>query len=151
MVSTCEITFNIDGSTINLMLNIIVQKSLFSFSNVSSHSLNWFTCQYKQLQLVIMDEISLIGVRMFNVINNRLMSIKHIKYIFLACFHGIITCDFYQSPLVKDSWIFQNIKDNINALTLFFGRFMFNVINKIKLCNNIICFRNKLWTNFILW
>jgi hypothetical protein len=79
MVSTCEITFNIDGLTINLMLNIPIQKSLFNFSNVSSHSLNWFTCQYKQLQLVIMDEISLIDDRMFNVINNRLKFIKHIK------------------------------------------------------------------------
>jgi hypothetical protein len=24
--------------------------------------------------------------------------------------------DFYQAPLVKDSWIFQNMKNNINAL-----------------------------------
>jgi hypothetical protein len=24
--------------------------------------------------------------------------------------------DFYQAPLVKDSWIFQTIKDNVNAL-----------------------------------
>jgi hypothetical protein len=44
MLSTCEITFNIDGLTINLMLNIPIQKSLFNFSNVSSHSLNWLTC-----------------------------------------------------------------------------------------------------------
>jgi hypothetical protein len=27
-----------------------------------------------------------------------------------------MTCDFYQGPHVKDSWIFQNIKDNVNAL-----------------------------------
>jgi hypothetical protein len=25
--------------------------------------------------------------------------------------------DFYQASFVKDSWIFQNIKDNVNALT----------------------------------
>jgi len=24
--------------------------------------------------------------------------------------------DFYQTPLVKNSWIFQNIKDNVNTL-----------------------------------
>jgi hypothetical protein len=28
--------------------------------------------------------------------------------------------DFYQTPLMKDSLIFQNIKDNVNALTLNF-------------------------------
>jgi hypothetical protein len=27
-----------------------------------------------------------------------------------------MTCDFYQTSLVKDSWIFQNIKNNVNAL-----------------------------------
>jgi hypothetical protein len=25
--------------------------------------------------------------------------------------------DFYQTPLVKDNWIFQNTKDNVNALS----------------------------------
>jgi len=24
--------------------------------------------------------------------------------------------DFYQTPLMKDSWIFQNIKNNVNSL-----------------------------------
>jgi hypothetical protein len=27
-----------------------------------------------------------------------------------------MTCDFYQASLVKDSWIFQNIKYNVIAL-----------------------------------
>jgi hypothetical protein len=54
---------------------------------------------------------------MFNVINNRLRSIKHIQNIFLGGVDVIMTCDFYQAPPMKDSWIFQNIKDNVNALT----------------------------------
>jgi hypothetical protein len=28
--------------------------------------------------------------------------------------------EFYQAPPVKDSWIFQNIKDNVNALSPIF-------------------------------
>jgi hypothetical protein len=28
-----------------------------------------------------------------------------------------MTSDFYQTPDVKDNWIFQNVKDNVNALT----------------------------------
>jgi hypothetical protein len=27
-----------------------------------------------------------------------------------------MTSDLFETPLVKDSWIFQNIKDNVNAL-----------------------------------
>jgi hypothetical protein len=65
----------------------------------------------------VIDEISFFGARMFNVINNRLRSIKHIQNIFLGGVDVIMTCDFYQAPPMKDSWIFQNIKDNVNALT----------------------------------
>jgi len=28
-----------------------------------------------------------------------------------------MTSDFYQAHLMKDSWIFRNTKDNVNALT----------------------------------
>jgi len=53
---------------------------------------------------------------MFNVIDNRLRSIKHIQNNFFGGVDVIMTNDYYQAPLVKDSWIFQNIKDNVNAL-----------------------------------
>jgi hypothetical protein len=65
----------------------------------------------------VIDEISLVGAEMFNVINNRLRSIKHIQNKFFGGVDVIMTCDFYQTPLVKDNWIFQNIKNNVNALT----------------------------------
>ncbi len=41
------------------------------------NTLNMLTCQYEQLELVV-DEISLVGARMVNVIDNRIRSIKHI-------------------------------------------------------------------------
>ncbi len=64
----------------------------------------------------MIDEISLIGPRMFNVINNRLKSIKHIQNNFFNGVDVIMISDFYQAPRVKDNCIFQNIKDNVNAL-----------------------------------
>jgi hypothetical protein len=54
-----KITFNIDGLTIHSTLNIIVQQSLSNLPNLSSNSLNTFTCQYEHLQLVVINEISL--------------------------------------------------------------------------------------------
>jgi len=65
----------------------------------------------------VINEISLVGVKMFNVIDNRLRSIKHIQKNFFGGVDVIITSDFYQTPPTKDSLIFQNIKNNINALT----------------------------------
>ncbi len=62
-------------------------------------------------------EISLVGVRMLNVIDNMLRFIKYIQNKFFGGVDVIMTCDFYQTPLVKDSWLFKNIKKNVNALT----------------------------------
>jgi len=91
-------------------LNILVQQSLSSLPNLSSNSLNIFTCQYEKLQLVVINEILFVGVKMFNVINNRLKSIKHIQKYFFGGVDVIMISDFYQTSLVNDSWIFQNIK-----------------------------------------
>jgi len=65
----------------------------------------------------VINEISLVGVRMFNVIDNRQRSIKHIQNFFFGGVHVIMIGDFHQTPFIKDSLIFQNIKNNVNALT----------------------------------
>ncbi len=101
-------------------MNILVQQSLFNLPNLSLDSLNRFTCRYEQLQFVVIDEISLIGAKMFNVIDNRLRSMKHIQNTFFGGVNVIMIGDFYQTPLVKDSSIFQNIKKNVNTLTPIF-------------------------------
>jgi hypothetical protein len=64
----------------------------------------------------MIDEISFFGVRLFNVIDNKLRSIKHIQNKKFGGVHVIVIGDFYKTPFVKDSWIFQNIKDHVNAL-----------------------------------
>jgi hypothetical protein len=48
-------------------------------------------------------EISLVGARMFNVINNRRRSIKHIQNDFFGRVDVIMISDFYQTPVVKNS------------------------------------------------
>jgi hypothetical protein len=53
---------------------------------------------------------------MFNVIDDKLRSIKHTQNNFFGGVDVITTSDFYLTPLMKDTWIFQNIKDNVNAL-----------------------------------
>jgi hypothetical protein len=65
----------------------------------------------------VLDEISLVDARMFDAIENRLRSIIHVQNKFFGGVDIIMIGDFYQAPLVKDSWIFQTIKDNVNILT----------------------------------
>jgi hypothetical protein len=81
MASTNKVVFN--SLIVHSTLNINVQQSLFKLPNLSSYSLNKHSCQSKQLQLVVTDEITLVGTRMFNVIINMFMSIKHIHNKFL--------------------------------------------------------------------
>jgi hypothetical protein len=89
---------------------------------------------YAQLQFVLIDEISFVGVKKFNVINNRLRSIKRIQNNFFGGVDVIMIGDFYQTPHVKNSWIFQNIKNNVNALTPnFWQTYELNVICRNKL------------------
>jgi hypothetical protein len=57
---------------------------------------------------------------MLNVINNRLRFVKHIQIKLFGGVNVIMTSDFYQTPFVKDSWIIQNIKDNVKILALNF-------------------------------
>jgi len=97
MASIGKIAFNIDGLTIHSTLNICVEQSLFSLPNLSLDSLNRFTYRYEQLQLVVMDKISLVGAKMFNVVNNRLRSIKLIQTNFFSGVDVIMIGDFLSS------------------------------------------------------
>ncbi len=55
MASTNKATFNIGWSNNDLILNILVQQTLTNISNLSLDSSNKFTCQYEQLQLMVID------------------------------------------------------------------------------------------------
>jgi len=59
----------------------------------------------------MIDEIPLVGARMFNVIDSRLRSIEYIQK---GGLNLIRIGEFYQTPFIK------NIKDNVNTLTLNF-------------------------------
>ncbi len=101
MASIGKGPFNIDGLTIHLTLNILVQKSLLNLLNLSSDSLNTFTCRYEQLQLEVINQISFVSVKMFNIINTSLRFIKHIQNKLFGGVDVIRIADFYQTPLVK--------------------------------------------------
>ncbi len=103
-------------TTLHSALNIFLQQSLSSLPNLSIDSLNRLSCRYEQLQLIVINEISFVGARMLNVIDNRLRSIINIQNKFFNGVDVIMTSDLYQTPFMKDSWIFQNIKGNVNAL-----------------------------------
>jgi hypothetical protein len=54
---------------------------------------------------------------MCNAIDNRLRFIKHFQNKIFNGIDVIMISDFYQTSLLKHGLIFQDIKDNVNALT----------------------------------
>ena len=76
------------------------------------------TDDYEQIKLIIIDEISLVGARMFNVVKQRLRSIKHVQNKFFGGADVIVCGDFYQAPSVRLKWVFKKLDDGLNSLAL---------------------------------
>ncbi len=75
---------------------------------------------YDELQLLVLDEVSLIGSRIFSFIDLYLRSIKHTHNHFFGNMDVIIIGDLYQAPPIQNNWVFQRKFDNIDALVIKF-------------------------------
>lgn len=67
---------------------------------------------YYQLCLIVIDEISLVGSKMLSFIDHRLQIIKQNHNDFTGGLDVIMTSNFYQMPLVRNSWI---LKSNVHG------------------------------------
>jgi hypothetical protein len=65
----------------------------------------------------VLDEVSLLGSKIFSFIELHLRSIKHAHNLVFGNVDVIITSDLYQTPLVQDKWV---LLDNIDALRINF-------------------------------
>ncbi len=63
---------------------------------------------YYQLHLIVIDEISLVGSKMLSFIDHRLQIIKQNHNDCTGGLDVIMTSNFYQMPLVRNSWIFKS-------------------------------------------
>ncbi len=86
--------FNIDGTTIHS--NLFTPFNCKDLPSLSSKWLNNLVKKYDQLQLIILDEILLIGKRILKSIDLWLRSIKRIHTNFFGNLDVIIIAYFYQ-------------------------------------------------------
>jgi hypothetical protein len=75
MAHTCKTTFNIDGTTIHFRLSLSLNCKHLLF--LSLEKLDFLSKTYDQLQLLVLDEVSFIGSRIFSFIDLCFRSIKH--------------------------------------------------------------------------
>lgn len=113
---TGKAAYNVGGLTIHSAFNIPAEQG-FKFKPLDMQQLCAFQTKFKSLKIVFIDEISMVGKRMFNFINLRLQEI-------MGCtrpFGGvsvIVFGDLFQLKPVMDSWLFAPGYNNGTELEL---------------------------------
>jgi hypothetical protein len=104
-------TFNINETTIHFALAIPLNRGINELKSFPNEKKDNLIKSHGQLCLLI---ISLIINQMLTFIDQRLRVIKQVHNQFMGGLDVIMTNDFYQAPLVKDSWIFKPKLDGFN-------------------------------------
>ena len=111
---TGKAAFNIRGNTLDSAFKIPANRG-FNYCTLDRDRLNTIRSQLQRMQVVFIDEISMVGSAMFNFLDLRLQQIMGTKEPFGGL--SIITVgDLFQLKPVFDHWIFENSKDGYTTL-----------------------------------
>lgn len=102
---TGKAAFGIEGLTLHKTLGLPLSQAGYHMKELSASVANSFACNLANLKLIIIDEISMVGSRLFSLVNKRLQQIFHIKKDF-AGISIIVVGDFRQLAPVGDGYIF---------------------------------------------
>jgi len=100
---------------------------------------------YDQLHLIVIDEISLVGSKMLSFIDRRLQTIKQNHNNFTGGLDVIMTNNFYQMPLVRDSWI---VKSNAHGFDVLGTNFWHEYVKCYEL-NQVMQPKNEIFINIL--
>ena len=103
---TGKAAHNIGGSTIHSLFCIPANQNL-NFKPLDMQQLDVMRVKFSKLKVIFIDEISMVGFRMFNFINMRLQEV-FATYQPFGGLSIIAIGDLFQLRPVLDSWIFQN-------------------------------------------
>lgn len=111
---TGKAAFNINGTTLHTAFQIPINQG-FQYKNLTADRLNTLRARLRDLVVVFIDEISMVGNGLFNFVNLRLQEIMGVS----EPFGGVSIVafgDFFQLKPVRDGWIFHNSKLNYSSL-----------------------------------
>ena len=111
---TGKAAFNIKGNTLHAAFKIPANKG-FEYCALDSDRLNTIRAKLRNLKVLFIDEISMVGSGMFNFLNLRLQQIMGSKEPFGGI--TVITVgDLFQLKPVFDRWIFENPNTSYGSL-----------------------------------
>ncbi|XP_060573123.1 uncharacterized protein LOC132731041 [Ruditapes philippinarum] len=111
---TGKAAFNINGSTIS---SAFKQKYKQSDQTLTCDSLNTFRSKYRDLSVVIIDEISMVSNTMMSFINQRLQELKGTRKPFGGV-SIIAVGDLFQLKPVNGDWIFNDLSRDVASLSM---------------------------------
>ena len=106
--------YNIQGSTLHSAFSIEPNKKL-TYKQLSDDKRNTLQAKFRDLTVLIIDEVSMVGNEMLNFLYLRLQEIKGNKEHFGGV-HIILVGDLFQLRPVGDGWIFANTSCDYTAL-----------------------------------
>ena len=112
---TGKAAFLIDGITIHSAFHILPNQSMKKMIPLASEKLNTLRTKYKNLKVLIIDEISMVGNDMLNYVNYRLQQIKGSISPF-GGIHVLVFGDLMQIKPVFSSWIFSDNESTFDSL-----------------------------------
>ncbi|XP_078380327.1 uncharacterized protein LOC144663302 [Oculina patagonica] len=111
---TGKAAFNISGNTLHSAFKIPANRG-FQYCTLDRDRLNTIRAQLRRLEVIFIDEISMVGSGMFTFLNLRLQQIMGTEKLFGGV--NLITVgDLFQLKPVFDKWIFENSTDSYSAL-----------------------------------
>ncbi|XP_043472427.1 uncharacterized protein LOC122505072 [Leptopilina heterotoma] len=103
---TGKAAFGIGGQTVHSIFGLPISQCGYTMPELSPSTSNTLACKLKSVNLIILDEISMLGSKTLYQINRRLQQIFHTNEPF-AGISIIAVGDFQQLPPVGDNWVFQ--------------------------------------------
>ena len=112
---TGKAAYNVRGNTLHALFSIPCNQSLASYIPLDHSTLNTVRCRFNKLKVLIIDEISMVGVNMFNFVCSRLQQIFDSPLPF-GGISLIAVSDLYQLRPVRDSWVFEYSRQQYGPL-----------------------------------
>ena len=106
--STGKAATNIDGTTLHSAFQLPVREGLCNCGKLSNEKLHILQIKYQYLQILLIDEISMIGKETFNDLNKYLRQIKNTDLEFGGV-SILLIGDFSQLPPVNQKTIFSSV------------------------------------------
>ena len=121
----------IKGNTLHSLFRIPASQG-YEYKPLTSDTLNTLHCQFRDVKLLIIDEISMVGHRMLSFINLRLQQINCTTKLF-GGLSIIAVGDLFQLKPVFDGWIFENLTEDYGPLAMNLWTDHFQVYHLIQI------------------